>query len=150
MVWKPPLKLVLILMPLGEGLGQGKPKGWWAREAWKLFLKWDFFFFFQLFIWLHQILVAACGIFSCIMWNLVSWPGLKPGPPALGVWNLSHWTTREVSVGELLDDEWIYRDFMGSTQRYQLPAPNNFESGLLFRTCVCVCLCVCVCVCLSV
>ena len=26
--------------------------------------------------------------------------GIEPGPPALGVWSLSHWTTREVpSVG---------------------------------------------------
>jgi len=23
-------------------------------------------------------------------------PGMEHGPPALGVWNLSHWTTREV------------------------------------------------------
>ena len=25
-------------------------------------------------------------------------PGIKPGPPALGAWILSHWTTREVPV----------------------------------------------------
>ena len=41
-----------------------------------------------LFIWLHQVLVvavAACTVFSCAMWNLVPWPGIEPGPPALGV-----------------------------------------------------------------
>ena len=25
--------------------------------------------------------------------SLVPWPGIEPGPPALGVWGLSHWTT---------------------------------------------------------
>ena len=43
-----------------------------------------------------DLLVAACGIFSCGMGNLVPWPGVEPGPPALGAWSLSHWTTREV------------------------------------------------------
>ena len=40
--------------------------------------------------------VAAFRIFSCAMWDLVPWPGIKAGPPALGAWSLSHWTTREV------------------------------------------------------
>ena len=42
-----------------------------------------------LFIWLHQILVVAC-------WSLVPPLRLEPGPCALGVRCLSHWTTREV------------------------------------------------------
>ena len=33
---------------------------------------------------------------SCGMWDLVPWPGMELRPPALGVWSLSHWTTREV------------------------------------------------------
>ena len=70
-----------------------------------------------LFIWLHRVLVVAhgifivgvgslvvaCGIFSCgmgtlsgSMWDLIPQPGIKPRPPALRVWSLSHWTTREV------------------------------------------------------
>ena len=81
-------------------------------------------FYFILFIWLcrvlvaaHRIFVAACGIFAAVcgifavacgifsrgmrtlsygMWDLVPQPGIKPRPPALGVWCLSHWTTREV------------------------------------------------------
>ena len=32
----------------------------------------------------------------CGIWDLVPWPGLEPGFPALGAWSLSHWTTREV------------------------------------------------------
>ena len=33
------------------------------------------------------------------MWDLVPWPRIQPGPPALGVWNLSHQTTSEVPGG---------------------------------------------------
>ena len=33
---------------------------------------------------------------TCHMWDLVSCPGIKSGPPALGAQSLSHWTTREV------------------------------------------------------
>ena len=32
------------------------------------------------------------------MQDLVPWLGNKPGPPGLGAWSLSHWTTREVST----------------------------------------------------
>ena len=31
-----------------------------------------------------SILIAACGIFSRGMWDLVPWPEPEPGPPALG------------------------------------------------------------------
>ena len=47
------------------------------------------------FIRMHQVLVVAREIFSCGMWDLVPWAGIEPGPLALGVWSLSHWT-REV------------------------------------------------------
>ena len=30
------------------------------------------------------------------MWDLVPGPRIEPGPPALGVQSLTHWTTREV------------------------------------------------------
>ena len=30
------------------------------------------------------------------MWDLLPCPGIKRGPPALGAWSLSHWTTWEV------------------------------------------------------
>ena len=56
-------------------------------------------------IWLCLILVVACGtfirgmrIFSCGIWDLVPWSGIKPRAPALRAWSLSHWTTREVST----------------------------------------------------
>ena len=47
------------------------------------------------------IYVAAPGL-SCGMWELAPWPGIKPEPPALKVWRLSHWTTREVSASALV------------------------------------------------
>ena len=48
----------------------------------------------------------ACKLFlSHGMWDLVPWPGMEPGPPALGVQSLSHWTTRDVS--DLLFAEFI-------------------------------------------
>ena len=49
-----------------------------------------FFLNFCLFIYL-----AVPGL-SCGMWDLVLWPRINPGPPALGVQNLSHWITGEV------------------------------------------------------
>ena len=65
------------------------------------------FFFFKvfiyLFIWLCWVLVAACGIFSCGMWDLVPWQGIEPRLPAMGVRSLGHWTTREVPQLTCLD-----------------------------------------------
>ena len=69
-------------------------------------------FFDDLFllIWLLWVLVAACGIFSCgtqtlscSMWDVFPGPGTEPKPPELGVWNLSHSTTREVPPADHSD-----------------------------------------------
>ena len=55
-----------------------------------------------MFIRLCWVFVVACRIFSCGMWtlswgmeDLVPWPGMEPRPSALGMWSLSHWSTRE-------------------------------------------------------
>ena len=37
----------------------------------------------------------ACKIFSWAICDLGPWPGIKPNSPALGLWVLSHWTTRK-------------------------------------------------------
>ena len=81
------------------------------------FFTYLFYLFTYLFIWLHRVLVAArgtfsCGmriflvvargVFSCGMWDLVPWPGIEPRPPALETQSLSHWTTREVSMSWFL------------------------------------------------
>ena len=57
-----------------------------------------FFFNIYLFIWLLRVLFAACGISSWGMRDLVPWPEIEPGPPALGVQSLNHLTTRKVPV----------------------------------------------------
>ena len=48
----------------------------------------------------HGIFDLCCSmwILRCSMWDLVPWPGIEPGSPALGAWSLSHWTTREVPL----------------------------------------------------
>ena len=47
--------------------------------------------------WLHWVLVAACELLvEACMQDLAPRPGIEPGPPALGVQSLTHWTTREV------------------------------------------------------
>ena len=76
------------------------------------FWKVTILFFFNTFnylFWLHQVFIAACRIFSCSMqtlscgmWDLVPQPVIKLSSPALGVWNLSHWTTREVPLSLFL------------------------------------------------
>ena len=57
-------------------------------------------FFKLLFIWLCQVLVEACKVFGCGMWDLfiVPWSGIKSRRPALGAWSLSHWTPRGVPI----------------------------------------------------
>ena len=74
-------------------------------------------FFFKILIWPSQVLVAAGSSilvaafknFSCdmqtlsfSMWDLVPWLRVEPRPPALGVWSLSHWTSKEVPSGTFL------------------------------------------------
>ena len=62
------------------------------------------FLFFIIIIIILNIYLFGCagsclwhaGSFSCGMWDLVPWPGIDPGPPALGARSLNHWTTREV------------------------------------------------------
>ena len=39
-------------------------------------------------------LLETWRIFSCGMWDLVPWPGIEPGPFALGAQSLNHWTTK--------------------------------------------------------
>ena len=73
-----------------------------SESCLSLLTLWPLPFLNYLFIWLCWVLVAACRTFSCSMWDLVPWPGIKLGPPALGAQSLSHWTTREVSTSTIL------------------------------------------------
>ena len=53
---------------------------------------------FLIFVITYGIFSWGIWTLSCNLWDLVPWPGMEPGPPALGVWSPSHWTTREVPV----------------------------------------------------
>ena len=56
---------------------------------------------------LRAFFVAAYrtgSLFCCSMWVLVLWPAINPGPPTLGAWRLSHWTTREVPTRDIFVD----------------------------------------------
>ena len=61
-----------------------------------------------------QVFHIAVGFFtiwatrealSCSTWDIVPWPGIEPGPPALREWSLNHWTTREVPKEPLDEGE---------------------------------------------
>ena len=52
-------------------------------------------------LWYAGSLVMVFELFSYSMWDLVPWPGIKPGPRLLETWSLSHWTTREVLVDSM-------------------------------------------------
>ena len=65
--------------------------------------------FLKKYLFIYLVYLAALGLscsiwdlpcgmwaLSCGMWDLVPWPRIEPGPPALGVQSLNHWTTREV------------------------------------------------------
>ena len=42
--------------------------------------------------------LAVAAVLSCSTWDLVPQPRIKPKPPALGMQNLSHWTTSKVPI----------------------------------------------------
>ena len=50
-------------------------------------------FFFNYYFYLAELRL------SCSMWDLVPWPGIEPGPPALGAQRLRPQTTREIPAG---------------------------------------------------
>ena len=85
------------------------------KHAWVCVFLFSVVFYSYLFIWLHWLVVAACGIFCCSMWtlrcrpwDLVPQSGIKLRPPALGTWSLSHWTTSEVPVFAFQSSPWIF------------------------------------------
>ena len=59
--------------------------------------------FLPLFIIILKDIYLFTSGLSCSMRDLRPQPGIEPGPPALGAWSLSHWTTREVPFLPLQD-----------------------------------------------
>ena len=53
--------------------------------------------------------LVADRLFSCSMRDLVLWPGIKTGPPALVTWSLSYPTTRKVLNSEFPEWKWWHK-----------------------------------------
>ena len=74
----------------------------------------------------------------CSMQDLVPWPGIEPGLPALEARSLSHWTTRKVLRPEIFySDKTV--DAEGKRDElcwYSLSAPPEFLSAV-FKTALC-------------
>ena len=53
-------------------------------------------------LWHVGSLVVACLLLvEACMWDLVPWPGIEPGPPALGAQSLNHCAPRDLVVVDL-------------------------------------------------
>ena len=93
------------------------------------FIKKSIYLFIHLFR-LHWVLVEACGLLSCGMHaGSSSPPAIEPGPPALGAWSLTHWTTREVPLATYflkVSYSWIYLGLQ--------PLHHSLRAILYFRT----------------
>ena len=73
-------------------------------------------------------LVAACGLLvAACTCDLVPWPGIEPGPPALGAQSLTHWTTREVP--ELQFQTEVFHPGSNPHLGWQLKQWSLFGSG---------------------
>ena len=75
---------------------------WEIENKIYLFNYWVLVVASRIFHFLAACRIFCCGMWtlSCSMWDLVPWPGMEPGPPALGTPNFSHCTTREVPTAE--------------------------------------------------
>ena len=58
-------------------------------------------------------LSCGTGDLHCSMQALVPQPEIEPRPPALGVWSLTHWTTREVCTAHFLKAKCCASSFKG-------------------------------------
>ena len=69
---------------------------WSQHQSFKIF------FFMYSFLWLCQVLAAACERLVVALVSLAPWSGAELGPPAMGAHNLIHWTTRVVLIAQIL------------------------------------------------
>ena len=89
-----PLKVRLPFPTLRLQLEESNPTNFSQTLVWKQ--PYLIIFVTYSFIWPHQVEVAAHGLVSCGMWDIVPRPGIEPRPSALGAWSLSLWAVREV------------------------------------------------------
>ena len=106
--WRRAWQLTAVFLP-GESPRTEEPGGLPSIGLQRVEHDWAAKHIILIFMYLHRVL-AACRIFiaasrifrygmwtlSCSIWDLVPWPAIEPGPPALGGWIFSHKTTREV------------------------------------------------------
>ena len=85
---------------------------------------------------LHGIFDLCCDVqtLRCSMWDLVPWPRIKPRPPALKAWSLSHWTTGKVKVKSLSHVQLFATPWTAAYQATPSMAfsRQEYQSGLLF------------------
>ena len=67
-----------------------------------------FFFPFQVPAAAYKVFSYSMQALSWGMQDLVSWPGIKPGPPALGARSLNHWATKRLHfhLGRMETKDW--------------------------------------------
>ena len=75
-----------------------------------------FFNIYLAVLGLHGIFDLCCDVqtLRCSMCDLVPWPRIKPRPPALKAWSLSHWTTGKVKV-KSFSRVWLFATPMDSS-----------------------------------
>ena len=102
------------------------PRKWMGGGFSYLMLAFLFFLKYLLFVYLHWVLVAACGSSLVAHGNLSSLVGSEPGRLALGAQSLSQWPTREVPSAWFSEEEmglrsagWAWR----ALRRGNLPCP---------------------------
>ena len=55
-----------------------------------------------------SVFMEICRTFSCHTWDLVPQPGSKHWPSSVGTQSLSRWTTREVRVVLLSNEDLLF------------------------------------------
>ena len=79
----------------------------------------------RFYVFLFIIYLTAPGL-SWGMWDSLTWPGIKPGPPALRVQSFCHWTTREVLKSHFQDYSllWLILNDTDQVTKMSKPVKN--------------------------
>ena len=65
--------------------------------------------FFNAFLCCARSFCAACGVFSCSMWELVLWPRDRTCTTCIKRQSLNHWTAREVPKRGEFKGDFLYQ-----------------------------------------
>ena len=105
---------LLVLFSLFGCMACGTSAPWPGIKPTPPALEEVFFCFFNIYFYLSIYLAVPSLSYNmqtlaCGMWDLVPQPDIEPSRPALGVQNLSRWTTREFPSRRSLN-HWISRE----------------------------------------